>query len=241
MKKSLDFAQHKTNMTNILLAVYKDKMLGPYLGFKGGTAAMFFYGLPRLSVDLGFDVLRDNLEDTAVLDQIIERIERILSRKYQIKDSCHKYNTLFWAVSYGSDLAHIKVEISTRDSKVNTYILKQFYGVTIKVMEAGDMIINKMIALISRKTLANRDIFDIHYFLESKYANEIDYSLVLKLTQLSPREFLGKVIKVLEKVNNNRILDNMGEILTEPQKDWVKAKLLTETIELVKRQRDFLV
>lgn len=28
------------------------------LGFKGGTAALLFYGLPRLSVDLDFDLIK---------------------------------------------------------------------------------------------------------------------------------------------------------------------------------------
>ncbi len=57
--KALDITKHKTHLTNILLDVYKNSTLSPVLGFKGGTAAMLFYKLPRFSVDLDFDLLID--------------------------------------------------------------------------------------------------------------------------------------------------------------------------------------
>ena len=51
---TLDRSKHRIVMTQLLLDFYKDSMISPLLGFKGGTAAMMFYDLPRFSVDLDF-------------------------------------------------------------------------------------------------------------------------------------------------------------------------------------------
>ena len=48
---------HKNILVGILKDVFRDASLAPFLGFKGGTAAMLFYELPRFSVDLDFDLL----------------------------------------------------------------------------------------------------------------------------------------------------------------------------------------
>ena len=53
----LDIATHKTVLFQILKDIYADTTLSPFLGFKGGTAALMFYGLNRFSVDLDFDLL----------------------------------------------------------------------------------------------------------------------------------------------------------------------------------------
>lgn len=47
---------------------------------------------------------------------------------------------------------------------------------------------------------------------------------------ISYKEFLKRCIGVLEKLDNGNILSGMGELLTEKQKDWVKAKLKSETL-----------
>ena len=54
---TLDIATHKTLLFQILKDIYLDTSISPYIGFKGGTAALMFYGLDRFSVDLDFDLL----------------------------------------------------------------------------------------------------------------------------------------------------------------------------------------
>lgn len=53
----LDQEKHRFTLINILKDIYSDPDLRTVLGFKGGTAAMLSYDLPRLSVDLDFDLL----------------------------------------------------------------------------------------------------------------------------------------------------------------------------------------
>ena len=54
---ALNITTHRNLLLKILKDIYSDTALGPVLGFKGGTAAYFFYDLPRFSVDLDFDLL----------------------------------------------------------------------------------------------------------------------------------------------------------------------------------------
>src|SRR3990172_6332048 len=53
----LNIPTHKTVLFQILKDVYSDTLVAPFLGFKGGTAAVMFYGLERFSVDLYFYLL----------------------------------------------------------------------------------------------------------------------------------------------------------------------------------------
>ena len=52
----LNISTHKTVLFQILKDIYSDSLVAPFLGFKGGTAAVMFYGLDRFSVDLDFDL-----------------------------------------------------------------------------------------------------------------------------------------------------------------------------------------
>ncbi len=56
-------------MAQILGLIFKDKNLCNLLAFKGGTALMFFHGLPRFSTDLDF-----NLLDPAKADFVYDRV-----------------------------------------------------------------------------------------------------------------------------------------------------------------------
>jgi len=59
-------------MTQVLKDIYTDADLAAYLGFKGGTALMLFYELPRFSVDLDFNLLQP--EKNEIVYQKIRKI-----------------------------------------------------------------------------------------------------------------------------------------------------------------------
>lgn len=238
--KALDTTLHKTNLTNILLDIYKNSYLSPLLGFKGGTAALLFYNLPRFSVDLDFDLTADLKKDSPELKEFIGKMSALLSAKLEIKDQSTKYNTLFWLVSYGTGLTHIKIEVSTRDNPFNHYNLVPFYGTTIKIIDLKDMIAHKLVAATERDVLANRDLFDIHYFLGLSEASQINYQIIKHRTGKDPKEYYLFLLKYLDKINSKNILSGLGEVLSESQKDWVKAKLLEEVRGLIQRQIDLI-
>lgn len=231
--KALDIERHKAHLINILTDIFKDSLLSSKLAFKGGTAAMLFYKLPRFSVDLDFDLI-------GPVEGLYERMTDLLGKNYKIIDSNDKFYTLFWKVSYGTGLANVKVEISTRDNVDNHYDLVQLYGVGIKVMSSPDMVAHKMIAVMERKITANRDIFDAHYFLGSPYGVEMNYDVIKKRTGKEPKEFFSDLLEFVTKVDNKNILDGLGELLTESQKDWARMKLKSELIGLIQRNIDLL-
>ena len=235
--KQLDITKHKTILTNILIDIYKEDLLGSSLGFKGGTASMLFYNLPRFSTDLDFDLLNNdgNTKD------VIRTMTQLLSKRYDIKEQIEKYNTLFWLISYGEGLTNIKIEVSTREKPFDTYDIKTLYGIKLKVSKIGDMIANKMVAATERAVTANRDLFDIHFFLSSIYVNNINYDIIKYRTGKEPVEFYTFLYDIVSNIENKNILDGLGEVLNDGQKDWVKSKLKIELLGLIQRQIDMVL
>jgi len=70
--------------------------------------------------------------------------------------------------------------------------------------------------------------------IRSKILRPINQKIILDRTGMMTESFLKKCIKSLEKLGDRGILAGMGEILDEKQKDWVKAKLRSDTIFLLK-------
>jgi len=87
-KTGFDSQLHKQTLIKILVGLVKE--LGGKLAFKGGTCAYLFYDLPRLSLDLDFDVLGDLTEEE------VEKIKSILAKHGAIKEFRQKYNTIFF-------------------------------------------------------------------------------------------------------------------------------------------------
>ncbi len=222
----LDTTVHKTILIRILKEIYTNVFIGPFLGFKGGTAAFLFYDLNRFSVDLDFDLL-----DASKEHEVFEQLKKILEQHGAIKDSYEKKYTLFFRISYSDGSQNIKVEVNRRNFG-SKYEVKSYLGIPMKVMVKEDMVANKMVAMLERIGDANRDIFDTYFFLKNNWP--INGQIIEKRTGLSMRKFLNKCIKELESMSNRNILSGLGELLDSKQKAWVKEKLLTETIFLLK-------
>jgi predicted nucleotidyltransferase component of viral defense system len=223
----LDVTKHKNILVKILKDIYSDITIGPILGFKGGTAAYLFYGLNRFSVDLDFDLLDPEKED-----YVFEKIEEIISVYGKIKMKRKKYYTLFFELSYSDKDRNIKVEINRR-SFGSKYEIANYLGISMKIMTKEDMAANKLMAMYERLNRTNRDIFDVHFFLEKDWP--INKKLVEKRAGMPFKKFLKQCVKSLEKLKNRKILDGIGELLNDQkQKDQVKAKLIPDTIFLLK-------
>ncbi|HLD78551.1 MAG TPA: nucleotidyl transferase AbiEii/AbiGii toxin family protein, partial [archaeon] len=102
----LDRERHLLVLGRILKDVYTDAAIAPLLGFKGGTCAALFYGLPRISVGLDFDLLTP--ESAGI---VLDRLAAILRRYGSVKDSHVKRNTIFLLLSYGASDRNVKVEV----------------------------------------------------------------------------------------------------------------------------------
>ena len=158
---TLDIATHKTILFQILKDIYADSSISPYLGFRGGTAALMFYGLDRFSVDLDFDLLDESQEDN-VFDRVID----ILQKYGTIKETHKKRFSLFIRLSYEDKARSIKVEINRRQYG-SRYEIRTYLGVSMRVMVVEDMFAHKLLALYERIDKTSRDVYDVWFFLKS--------------------------------------------------------------------------
>jgi len=222
---ALDKIVHKNILIQILKDIFGHHDLGPLLGFKGGTAAYLFYGLPRFSVDLDFDLL-----DASQEYFVFEEVKNLLEKRGTVKEAEKKRFNLFYSLSYDNKAPgaqNIKVEINRR-AFGSKYAVKQYLGIAMKVMVEEDMAAHKFMAMLERLGKTNRDIFDVWYFLEKRWP--INKELMEKRAGISFKEFLQKCINELERMSNDNILAGMGELLDEKQKAWAKANLKKDAI-----------
>lgn len=222
----LDRNIHKTVLLQILKDIYADTSLGPILGFKGGTAANFFYDLGRFSVDLDFDLLKEDKEAF-----VFEKIEKILLEYGTIKEKYRKKHTLLFVISYDEKSQNIKVEISQRIFG-SRYELKNYLGISVLIMVKEDMFAHKLVAVLERTKTANRDVYDIWHFLKNRWP--INKEIVEKRTRINFKYHLKKCIAFVESLSDRNILSGMGELLDEKQKAWAKINLRKDTIFLLK-------
>mgnify|MGYP001606920138 CR=1 FL=1 len=73
------------------------------------------------------------------------------------------------------------------------------------------------------------------YFLGSANATDVNYDIIKHRTGKDPKEFYQTFLEFVSKINSKDLLNGLGEVLTEPQKDWAKAKLVIELDSLIKK------
>lgn len=222
----LDRDIHRTFLLQILKDVYSDTSLGPFLGFKGGTAAHLFYGLGRFSVDLDFDLLSADKEGI-----VYARIENILRDYGTIKQRHQKQNTLFFLLSYQDEAQNIKIEINRRlfDSR---YEVKTFLGISMLVMIKEDMFAHKLVAMLERTKTANRDVYDVWHFLRHNWP--INRDIVESRVKIGFEAHLKKCIEFVESLSDRHLLYGMGELFDTKGKDWVRENLKRDAVFLLK-------
>lgn len=222
---------HKNILINTLNSIYKDTKIRTFLGFKGGTAALLFYDLPRFSVDLDFDLL-----DPRKKELVFQRLKEILSKVGKIDQAHEKQNTLFFLINYQSQERNIKVEISKRALK-SEYEVKNYLGIPMLIMKQDDMLASKLAALIERKKFAARDMFDLWFFLRNNWP--IDRELLEEITGYSFEEVLDKAQNRIKGIKKTELLAGLGDLLDNKQKAFVKEKLQEELLLQLKIRQSF--
>ncbi|MBI5152158.1 nucleotidyl transferase AbiEii/AbiGii toxin family protein [Candidatus Peregrinibacteria bacterium] len=234
----LNKEKHQLIMGNILRDIYTDVSIAPLLGLKGGTCAYFFYGLPRFSVDLDFDLF---LIDSASQKLVFEKIKTILEKYGKIKDSHIKHSTIFFLLSYGDIDRNVKIEISTRMFAPNIkehYELKKHLGISMMAAKKDYLFGSKLAALVSRGETAMRDIYDIWYFAKNNW--DINAEVIRARTGKSVKKHLKDCIAVIKRVKENELLRGIGELLSEKEKAWVKKHLKDEVIFMIRNYESVL-
>ncbi len=227
----LDINRHKFYMVQILKEIYSDVELAGCLGFKGGTALMFFYDLPRFSVDLDFNLLCPDKENF-----VYAKVRNIILKYGKIFDEAKKFYGPLVVLDYGVGERKLKIEISNRTFN-DHYEIKNFLGINLKVMVQSDMFSHKLCALLDRNTLTNRDVFDTWFFMQKQ--TPVNKEIVEFRMRMPFEDYLQKCIDQLEKTTDKGMLQGLGEILDPEMKKFVGSKLRSETINLLKFYKEF--
>jgi predicted nucleotidyltransferase component of viral defense system len=227
----LDINRHRFFLVQLLKDIYSDRELANYLGFKGGTAQMMFYDLPRFSIDLDFDLLNADKEKI-----VYEKVRKIILSYGSIHDEASKFYGPLLVLDYGVDERKLKVEISNRmfDSR---YEIRNYLGINMQVMVVADMFAHKLCAFLDRDSSTNRDIFDIWFFLQRQ--TPVNTKMIVSRMKTPYEEYIGKCISRLESMDGKHLLDGLGELMTADLKKFVRARLLSETLSLLRYYQKF--
>lgn len=216
----MDKQKHKLYMAQILGQFFKDKELSKCLAFKGGTSLMFFYGLPRFSTDLDF-----NLLDIEKSDYVYNKIRTILLKFGTIDDEAIKQYGLILVLNYGKGERMLKVEVSCR-SYDNHYEYKNLAGTDIRVMTLPDMFAHKLCALGER--LSPRDVFDVWFFLQRQ--TSLNENIVRDRTGKSVEEYAKWCANLVREASPKLLMQGLGEVIEDNKtKTFIKNSLLEET------------
>jgi predicted nucleotidyltransferase component of viral defense system len=221
----LNRSLHDTHLRKILNNIFENKTLASQLAFKGGTCLYLFYGLDRFSTDLDFNALTENLDE--------QEITKVIG-DYGIEDSnfTDKRLTWFWLLNYAKKTMNIKLEVSKRDYP-DTYEIKEMLGVRIKCMTQDCMFAHKLCAITDRTKLANRDLYDTLFMFNKNFP--INQEIIKIRTGKTIHEYLVGLIEFVEtNVDPKNILEGLGEVLTEAQKDRAKVKLKPDLLFAIK-------
>lgn len=227
----VDLNKHKFFLLQILKDIYTDIEIASSLGFKGGSALMFFYDLPRFSVDLDF-----NLLDIGIEKKVYEKVRTILLKYGSIHDEAMKFYGPVIVLNYGYGERKLKVEISNRQWN-DRYEIKNLLGIEMKVMEAPHMFAHKLCALLDRSEITSRDIFDSWFFMQRRTL--LSKSTVENRMQIPLDQYLQECINLLETIPDRKFLFGLGELMDDEMKKFVRTKLRSETISLLRLYKEY--
>jgi len=224
---ALNIQKHRIVMINLL----KDIVTSPYgklLWFKWWTLLYLLYNLDRFSTDLDFDLLW-KVDGEKMLDDL----SQICNKHGKVKDMYDKEHTLFLLIDYEHHEMNIKIEISKKTKKTDTYSYKSILWYQALCMDPDCLFANKLVALTQRKTTASRDLYDVHFFLKNGFG--INPAVIEEKIGKSVSAYLKEVLAFIPKnFNKENLLAGLGELVHEKQKVFIKDKLIDETCEYLK-------
>ncbi|MBE0411330.1 MAG: nucleotidyl transferase AbiEii/AbiGii toxin family protein [Anaerolineales bacterium] len=213
--------------------------LSRYLALKGGTCAAMLGYLDRFSVDLDFDVLKnaDEVELRRELHQVFDYLG------FSIKGEFDK--ALIFQLRYPNEPGKrntMKVSASSLKIKSNQYQVQYLAEIDrlMNCQTVETMFANKLVAVTDRyhlhRTVAGRDIYDIHHFIVHGYSYHAP--IILERTGLEPKEYLKRLSDFIKKhVTQTIINEDLNALLPEKKFQQIRKVLIPETLSLIAREQ----
>lgn len=231
-----DQALHKSIMLRLLVNILDDRYLAQNLFFKGGTSASMLGYLDHFSVDLDFDL--KTKKGQSKVQRILEKI--FINLGLEIKDQSK--NTIQYYLKYEAPentrntLKIDAVDIPYKSAEYEKTLLPEINRYAI-CQTKETIFSNKLVAIVNRydrnSTIAGRDIYDIHYFLQHGYS--INENLIKERTGKKIDEYIDYLISFINEKITQRIIDQDLNTLVEYKKfNQIRKTLKVETIALLK-------
>ena len=230
-------AIHKAWLYRLLAEIYDNQILAELLYFKGGTCAAMLGWLDRFSIDLDFDFVGKK-RGLKTAQKEMENIFKDLG--LTIKDKSRKTPQYFLKYPAKSGARNtIKIDTTFPPNKTNIYqpykfseINRIIYCQTIETMFA-----NKLVTVLDRwekhKSLAGRDIYDIHYF----FLNGCGYEkAVIEERRKQPViKFMQELLKFIDKKFNQKTIDqDINHLLSLDKFQKIRKFLKREVLMFLK-------
>ena len=209
--------------------------------FVGGTALRFLYSMPRFSEDLDFSLVDAGVEDnfTELMKKIKSTFEaedysltiKAKSEKND-KSAFLKFEGLLYEIGlspHRSETISIKVEIDTQPPSgagLETSVVRRHCLLNLQHHDKGSLLAGKLHALLSRRYVKGRDIYDLMWYLSDKTWPEPN--LVLLNHALKQTGGKGKAVTAENWRNKISVLISMY--------DW--DKVMADVRPFVEKQRD---
>ena len=229
-------AYHKMRLLRLLIGIIDNEEISTHLCFKGGTCAAMLGFLDRFSVDLDFDLLRGVNKELLrpKLHHIFTGLD--LSLRDESK------TTLQFFLQYKVEPQErntIKLDILDCGFKSNIckvqYLPEVDRFVNCQTIET--MFANKLVSLVDRyeknKSIAGRDIYDIHQFFMRGYSYE--QKIIKERRGVETRDFLQELIYFIEqKITQTIINQDLNTILPRERFSKIRKVLKNETLTFLR-------
>jgi predicted nucleotidyltransferase component of viral defense system len=230
---------HKSYLNRLLIEIIDRPVLAHNLAFKGDSCAAMLGYLDRFSVDLDFDILK-NADEMVLRDEFHQVFDNL-----SLKITGEFDKVLFFQLRYPNDPGKrdsVKISGSNLVVKANQYKVQYFSEID-RLMNSQTietMFANKLVAVTDRyklhRTIAGRDIYDIHYFFIHGYAYRAP--VIEERTGLKIKDYFAKLIDfVKENVTQTTINEDLNTLLSNQHFQQIRKILLTETLSLLDREQ----
>ena len=177
--------------------------------FVGGTALRFLYLMPRFSEDMDFSLTEPGIKDnfTELMKKAkasfqAEDYSVTIKAKTEktVKSAFVKFDGLLFEIGlspHRSEVISINVEIDTNPpagANLETSIVRRHYLLNLQHYDKGSLLAGKLHALLTRKYVKGRDVYDLMWYLSDITWPEPNFLLLnnaLKQTGWSGPEMTG--------------------------------------------------
>ena len=209
--------------------------------FVGGTALRFLYSMPRFSEDLDFSLSASGVEDnfTGIMKSVRSlflaedySLDIKVKSEKTVKNVFLNFEGLLYELElspHRSETVSIKVEIDTNPpigAGLETSIIRKYCLLNVQHYDRASLLAGKLHALLSRKYVKGRDIYDLFWYLSDR--SWPAPNIILLNNALQQTGWQGQTITIYNW--KNEISQRIS------QYDW--NKVIADVRPFIERQQD---